>query len=268
MKRVIKRVLPAPVVGLARAVLGKIHHPNYPLPRRPFGNHGSALQCCIAYNRFGGYCVPLSSSHRHAVRTILSGDVWEPETIDFISKNCTGGDILHAGAYFGDFLPALSKACGSDAKVWAFEPNPDSYRCACITIMLNDLRNVELTNAGLGSERGSLPMRVRDESGRLLGGGSRVVEVADETKNGQFPMVEIMRLDDAVPPDRNVAILQLDVEGFEEPALAGGIKTIRRCKPILLLENLPETDWLAANILELGYKGVGKVHTNTILMAE
>ena len=87
-------------------------------------NSHSVLQCCIAYNKYGGYCVPLSSLHRPAAQRILSGDVYEPNTIEFLISNCSDGDIVHAGAYFGDFLPALSRSCAPNAKIWvSVDPN-------------------------------------------------------------------------------------------------------------------------------------------------
>jgi len=70
-----------------------------------------------------------------------------------------------------------------------------------------------------------------------------------------------------LPSDRHIAIIELDVEGFEKPALAGALETIKRCKPILILETLPEEDWLNENIFNLGYRKMGKVHENTILTA-
>jgi hypothetical protein len=64
--------------------------------------------------------------------------------------------------------------------------------------------------------------------------------------------------------ERHVSIIQLDVEGFEQPALMGAMETIKRCKPILILENCPEPDWLAENILSLGYRISGNLHKNTV----
>jgi hypothetical protein len=67
-----------------------------------------------------------------------------------------------------------------------------------------------------------------------------------------------MALDDAVPPDRVVCILQHDVEYYEQQALDGALATIRRCRPFLVLENLPaDPSWFAANILSLGYEKTG-----------
>jgi hypothetical protein len=129
----------------------------------------SVLDCRLSYNKFGGFCVPASSQHRPAAHAILTGRVWESETIEFITTRCGDGDVVHAGTYFGDFLPALSKACRPDARVWAFEPNTENYRCAKITIGLNGLQNVVLTNAGLGATFTRLPLTSQGRPRRRAG---------------------------------------------------------------------------------------------------
>ena len=228
----------------------------------------SVLQCCIAYNKYGGYCVPLSSKHRPAAYEILSGYVWEPEIIEFLMSRCGDGDIVHAGTFFGDFLPALSQSSAEGSRIWAFEPNPENYRCAFITTYINGLQNVELINAGLGERPGFLQMVTSDTDGMSLGGGSRMVRQTDEGITEGSITVEVVTVDEVIPSERKISIIQLDVEGFEEPALAGALKSIRRCKPILILESLPDEDWLSTNILQLGYRITGNTNDNTILICE
>ena len=268
MKELIKKTLPSPLIRVARkATRAKISRKK-PLITSYSGEDFSVLQCCIAYNKYGGFCIPLKSYHRPAAQKVMSGKVYEQETIDYLVKSVTkAGDIIHAGTYFGDFLPALSSACTDGAKIWAFEPNPENYRCATITISINNLQNVDLTNAGLGSERGTFYMRVLDEGGRALGGASHFIGDEIENKN-QLTEVEIVKIDDAVPSNRQVSILQLDVEGFEKYALMGAISTIERNKPLLMLENLPEESWLSDNIFQFGYKVIGDINGNTILYPE
>ena len=229
-----------------------------------FRGSDSVLQCCIAYNKYGGFCVPTSSRHRTAAQKILSGDVYEPETIEFLASNNNGGDIVHAGAYFGDFLPALSRSLMSGAKVWAFEPNHENYRCALITTYINDLQNVELINAGLGERQDSLVMVTSSADGRALGGGSRILKDGDEISSERREEVQVVTLDETIPLDRTVSIIHLDVEGYEGEALSGSLETIRRCLPIILLETLPENEWMTKNILCLGYRKNGVVHSNAI----
>lgn len=231
------------------------------------GNFDSVLQCSIAYNKYGGYCVPLSSQHRPAAKMILEGEIWEPRTIEFLVSRCGGGDIVHAGTFFGDFLPALSRSSAQGAQIWAFEPNPENYRCASITMYINGLQNVKLINAGLGERRGYLPLVISDTDGLSLGGGSRIVQEEDEGETNGSITVEVVTVDEVIASEREISIMQLDVEGYEKSALAGALKSIRRCKPILILESLPDEDWLSQNILQLGYRIAGTAHDNTILIS-
>lgn len=216
-----------------------------------------SLPCLFASNRYGSYCVPYASRQRPAAQAIVNGDVWEPETLAFIADR-VDGDVVHAGTYFGDFLPALAQAVGSKGLVWAFEPNPENYRCALITAALNDAAPVRLRAAALGDGAGSAQLEVTSGDGVALGGGSRVV-----TTEGDIA-VTVLAIDDVVPADRNVSVLQLDVEGFEEPALTGALATIERCRPLIIVENLPSEAWIASHLSPLGYRATERLHMNTV----
>ncbi len=113
----------------------------------------------FATNKHGDYCIPAEAAHRPAAQCVLNGAVWESDTIEFILTHCGEGDILHAGAFFGDALPALSKA--TRGTVWAFEPNPQSFRAAQITALMNDLKNVKLMNCALGARQEQRKLVVR-----------------------------------------------------------------------------------------------------------
>lgn len=242
---------------------------SHPLHTRYSGDQTGILNCCIAYNDYGGYCVPLSVLDRPAVQMILAGEIYEPDTISFMREHCGTGDIVHAGTFFGDFLPALSQACHSEARIWAFEPNPESYRCAKATLEINGVTNVVMSNLGLGSESNRLHFQVLDESGVSLGGASRFIETSEEAGVNSVE-VGVERIDDIIPSSREIRILQLDVEGFEEQALIGATQTIRRCRPIVILEALENNisqDWFATHFPELKYELLTKLHHNTVFVS-
>lgn len=228
----------------------------------------SILKCRIAYNKYGGYCIPESCLHRPAAGMVLSGGVHEPDTIDYIARHCSNGDIIHAGTFFGDFLPGISVAMPSESKIWAFEPNLESYRCAQITIKINNLSNVVLACKGLGAQKGRQFLRTRDFDDKELGGASRIVSPLDfECTHGSF--VEIDTIDDVVPRERKVSVLHLDVEGYEDYALCGALQTIKRCLPVLIIEiwpkkGMPSSSWFSKNILNMGYKKVASIHGNSL----
>ncbi len=234
----------------------------------PINSKANVLDAFIAYNEYGGYCIPSNCITRPAVRRLLDGRAHEPNTIKYMRENCGKGDIVHAGTFFGDFLPALSSAISEKARIWAFEPNFDNYRCARMTIILNDLKNVNLKNLGLGEEKATKRLRIQRPSGEFMGGGSEIIKDNDQG-GGTIVDIPIKSLDSCIPADRNISIIQLDVEGYEEQALKGAIATIKRCKPILILEDetdSTEDDWFQDNIKSLGYSKMGEIHRNKLFI--
>lgn len=247
-----KSVLPLPVKRVLRRAVGErpVLVPTTSTPRA-----SGVLDCCIAYNEYGGYAVPRSSIRRPTAQRIMSGLVWEPEVLALIGSRCGDGDIVHAGAYFGDFLPFLASAC--HGTVFAFEPNPENFRCAQITIGLNDLKNVRLIESGLGAGTSSASFRTRDREGVALGGGSTIAADGDL----EIAMTSI----DAVCGDRNVTIVQLDVEGHEGPALQGARETIDRTNPLIIIEAIPglPADFVSEQLP--GYRETARIDKNIVL---
>lgn len=206
----------------------------------------------LATNQYGSYCVPKSSSHRPAARSVLAGKVWEEETLELLCRSVATGDVVHAGTYFGDFLPALSKAVAPGKVIWAFEPNPESYEAATITCQLNQISNVRLQHLALGDHRGTTMLQVK-EGFEHLGGGSRIVTKCASLRSSDLAEVPLARLVDVVPSDRHVSLLHLDVEGSEEQVLAGAQQLIERDMPILVMERLPRK-WIRLHMARLGYQ--------------
>jgi FkbM family methyltransferase len=217
----------------------------------------------IGENKYGNYCVPISSQHRPAADCILNGEVYEEQTLDFMRRCAGDGDIIHAGTYFGDFLPALSRGVRSGRLIWAFEPNPENYAAAVITCRLNDLQNVKLFNSGLGESAAIMKMRVRS-AGKSLGGASSIIGDPSLVPTQDIIDVPIRRIDDVVPRSRKISLLQLDVEGFEQFAIAGAVETIATWRPILILETLP-VGWPGQGLSPSPYKIRGQLHENTVL---
>lgn len=214
----------------------------------------------IPENQYGKYHIPEGLENRPASKAVLNGEAYEPQTISFMCNNAGDGDIIHAGAFFGDFIPALSKALHKDAKLWAFEPSPTNFEAAEKTVKLNNLKNVELTNAALSNRDEQVHFLTHKPDGTPLGGISKFVE-----QDGPgVTRVQAAMLDYTVPLDRKVSILQLDVEGHEKPALKGAYHIVHRWQPILILEYFDEERWLTRTFRGLGYKKIGKLHGNFV----
>jgi FkbM family methyltransferase len=219
------------------------------------------VACALCTNEFGRYAIPLSSAYRPAAQTVLRGDVWERETVDLLRAHADR-EVVHAGTYFGDFLPGLSAALKPGRTIYAFEPNAENYACAEWTIALNGLDNVALRHAALSDAVGTLTMQTA-WNGQALGGASRIVNGGGAGREE----VTAVRLDDVLPPESDIGVLQLDVEGFEEPALRGALGTIARCRPTLILESVPAA-FVDSELVPLGYRRTGMVCDNTVFSVE
>lgn len=241
--------------------------PKFAAPLNGSGGPGSSggSGVVVAYNPYGAYCVPLNAVHRPAARAIMGGRIWEAGTLDYLGAHMGDGDVVHAGASFGDFLPFLSARAAPSAMVWAFEPNAENYRAAQLTCALGALGNIRLTQAGLGAAPGGATMVVKNNRGLDLGGASYIADAAVDDARTQD--IAIVSLDAFIPKDRAVSIIQLDVEGFETPALAGALALIARTRPRILLETPPDDKWIAAHLSPLGYGHAGCVDDNHIFVA-
>ena len=176
----------------------------------------------IARNKYGVYSVPKEVEYTYTAQLILEGGVHEDTTIEYIKS--VGGNIIHSGSGFGDFLPAL-KDCD---KVWTFEPNPLMYQCSLETISLNDIKNVEILPYAIGRYDGTANLKHIDEKGLEMGPRSEMSDYGIKVK--------MVKLDSIIPKDVKISLIHLDLEGYEFAALSGAKEIIERDKPIIVLE--------------------------------
>jgi len=257
-----RKLVPKGIRKFVRRNIVTKRHPKHP---RSIDKFDLTLNCSIAYNELGGYAIPLSSRHRLTAQEILKGRIYEKETIDFIKRSYNFGDIIHAGTYFGDFLPALSRVLDKSSAVWAFEANVENYKCAKLTLLINSLFNVNLENYGLSDQNGTKKFVISSKSGLPLGGGSKIID--DNVEGSLYEEVDVVSIDSIVPEDRHISIIHLDIEGHEQQALQGGLNTIKRCMPILIFEdnsNIRNSKWFEDKILTLGYRRKTKINMNYI----
>lgn len=210
--------------------------------------------------RFDGarYFVPAYASHRPVSQRILDGQLAEVGLHRLVARVLGEriGSMIHAGTFFGDMLPNFAAKC--PRTVYAFEPVIENYLLARRTVLANRLGNVRLVHAAL-SDRVSIAEIQTSVDGQHHGGASNIVtEPEHPTEHRQLvPTVTIdsLRLDD-------LALLQLDVEGHELPALVGAIETIRRCRPIIVIEDNRAN--CGAFLDGLGYRVTETVALNTV----
>lgn len=116
---------------------------------------------------------------------------------------CCFQTVIDVGANRGQFaLFARNKF--PQARILSFEPNP-------VLIQAVERTGAEVYNLACGSTRGTLRLNVptRDDDASILGSGDEAVHV------------KVVRLDEAIEPLEQPALLKLDVQGYELEALKG-----------------------------------------------
>lgn len=156
-----------------------------------------------------------------------------------------GGLVVDAGACLGDHTATYAEFVGLDGHVLAYEPNPVAFEC--LKHNMARFPNVRAMNAALGRDRGSVGVLSAPNLG-----------ASQVTTGSKIPIV---RIDDMWRGDDRVAFLKIDVEGYEPDVIAGAMETLRRDRPVLLVEiNAPilaQRGYTARDIIDplesLGY---------------
>lgn len=130
--------------------------------------------------------------------------------------------FVDVGAYDGDTILNFIKQAGETyARIYALEPDADSFGKLSAMVKKNHLRDVILLNKG--AWRDSTVLRFNMHSN--IKARSSIAETG-ETKIG------VVAIDQVVGPE-GATYIKMDVEGAELAALQGAEQTIRKFKPKL-----------------------------------
>ncbi len=151
------------------------------------------------------------------------GLVEEDSFIINVLKKLGGRDriFLDVGAYIGKYSIRLSKYY---KVIYAFEPNPYAVKVFKRNLELNHIKNVVIIQRALGSRRALGFLHLRGGSSTLLAG----------FKSQNVARIEIVPLDDL---ELECHVIKIDVEGYEVEVVRGAYNTIRKYRPIILIEH-------------------------------
>ncbi len=149
---------------------------------------------------------------------ILNG-VYEPETINFLFKYLSKGDIfVDIGANEGYFSIVASKLVGGAGRVIAIEPQERLQKVISRNIELNDCKNVTVLPIALGREAGEANLYI---SPGINSGSSSFI------KSTVYPLpkqrVSVLTLEDALQKEgiNGCEAVKIDVEGWEYDVIMG-----------------------------------------------
>ena len=133
--------------------------------------------------------------------------------------------VIDVGANIGTTALASANMVGPKGKVFAFEPHPRIFRFLNANIRLNGHTNIETFNVALG-DRGNiltLSNNYSDDQNRI--------EMKQSSKH--LLKIRVKRLDDVLGDNLKgvdrIALLKIDVEGFEKFVIDGTPEILSRC---------------------------------------
>lgn len=172
-------------------------------------------------------------------RSLFNYGEYNPDETEMI-LSLASGLCLDIGANFGVMSQALE---ANGFSVVAFEPQPDVYKVL--------RKNVvgECHNVGLGATH-SIAYMPKILTGSKANYGGQAIGTKSEL--GTIEII-VNTLDSY--NFQNVGFMKIDVEGFEERVLRGGVETIARCRPIMYIEDdrVEKSRSLRSFITSLGY---------------
>ena len=186
-------------------------------------------------------------------------DIVLAECADFYAmlKYCKDKrSVIQAGANVGIWPTKMAQEFKT-----VYTVEPDALNFSALEKNVGKIKNIKIKNCAFGKEPG------RGSIDDILPGNIGAYQVKDGSD------FEIIKIDSLGVTDCD--LLQLDVEGFEQFALEGGVDTIKASWPVIALElkglgkryGCPDEmthSWLA----DLGYRFVEKVHNDSIFVRE
>ena len=195
------------------------------------------------------------------LRLVRSGESFlaggEPEVRELHRLVEYGSSVVDVGAHIGDYTYALCRHVGSAGRVIAVEPIPDLARMLSRATRRMGMP-VTVFNCALSSRQGEAELQIPMQNGRRLAG---LASLEHHTPSGVSRHVSVCLLDELCTDVRGrISFIKIDVEGHELEVLRGGINTLRRHRPNLLIEieqrhsPVPICDTFEF-LLSLGYVG-------------
>ena len=156
-----------------------------------------------------------------------------------VVNNLKNKDFIDGGAFIGDTSLMLEKYY-NPKKVYAFEPELRNFIIMGETIKRNNLKNIIPINKGIGDKEELLRIDSSFSDSRISEKG--------------LQEIEIITIDNYVFRNNlDVGLIQLDIEGYGLKALKGAEKTLKKYKPVLLIDiyHNGEEFFLIKNYLEI-----------------
>lgn len=186
-------------------------------------------------------------------RSIVVTGVFDLAVSEILARLIAPGDtVIDAGANVGYMTVLAAAAAGRRGHVIAFEPHPDLFQ-----VLLQNVEfagrfgcRVEPHQVALGDANGTSALNIPDD----FDGNDGMATLAPMPSRIGSVVVNVRRLDDLV--DGSVAVMKVDVEGFEARLLRGAERLLaaRKVRHIVFEDHEPGQSEMVRMLAHAGYR--------------
>ncbi|MDB2426116.1 FkbM family methyltransferase [bacterium] len=142
-----------------------------------------------------------------------------------LKNNFSSGTALDIGANIGNHSLYFSDYF---SQIYSFEPSPDTFHLLSFNTKWK--KNISINNIGLGNSKGTYEL-VENTTNF---GGAYISSSNEKQENST--QISVEKLDDLSLDFSNLTFIKIDVEGFEENVLKGGLNTLNKSQPLVVFE--------------------------------
>lgn len=144
------------------------------------------------------------------------------------NKSAINTTILDVGANFGYLSLVWSQTICKGGKVIAFEPSKDVFNSLSKSVRANNADSlIDIVNVAVGNENKTVELFLNDSTSNVI----------PENENQQSNTVQMIRIDDYLGENGSTCdLIKIDVDGIEYEILKGSIDTLKKYKPVYIVE--------------------------------
>ncbi len=155
-----------------------------------------------------------------------SYEPFESEVLDRLIR--PGDSVVDVGANIGYYTLRFARAVGPTGRVFAFEPESENHRLLSRSLRLNGYKNVVIAPYAVAEAPGDQKLYLAT---RNLGDHRTFDFYGDR----QGVTVRKISLDGYFPPNANISVIKMDIQGGEWNALVGMEDLLRHRHDVILL---------------------------------
>lgn len=167
-------------------------------------------------------------------KSIRNNEVWEPHLHTIFNKFINKSSIVvECGCHIGSHTVKLASLCD---KLYGFEPMPVTYELLCNNMKLNEIKNTVIYNKGVADKNGRtkyswIPSTNIGGSGLENNpmGKPNWIDTTSENIEVELITIDSLNLN-------KLDFMKIDVEGYESLVIKGALETIKKCKPVIIME--------------------------------